>query len=191
VSSRRLRGGHTQQDPFEGGVLAARLCEGRRASRTREEFQVQMRVISKADLVRLCQKCRRGTIDTAHPKSFIGQSPRSRCPRRHARIWHSRRGKTHSTSLTGTARGNTVVSGRASETLFEGPASAKEVRAHLTAHVELVLGQRPTPPNVIKKMEQFIMRLDPTGTWRRLPKGRFAGNPNQRKAAADKYVRDA
>jgi hypothetical protein len=53
VSSRRLRGGHTQQDPVEGGVLAARLCEGRRASRTREEFQVQMRVISKADLVRL------------------------------------------------------------------------------------------------------------------------------------------
>ncbi len=78
--------------------------------------------------------------------------------------------------------GNTFSRGR------EGAASAKEVRAKLAAHVEQMVGQRPKEPDRIGKMERMIRELDPTSTWRRLPKSSFEGTNSQRKAAADKYV---
>jgi hypothetical protein len=54
-----------------------------------------------------------------------------------------------------------------------------------------MVGQRPKEPDRIGKMEWMIRDLDPTSAWRRLPKSSFEGTNSQRKAAADKYVRDA
>jgi hypothetical protein len=85
--------------------------------------------------------------------------------------------------------GNSVVNGRANETAFAGSASAFQVRDHLENHVELVIGALPTRPDVINKMAKVVKSLNPH--WIRPSTRSFEGNKNQRKTAADKYVRDA
>jgi hypothetical protein len=85
--------------------------------------------------------------------------------------------------------GHSVVSGRANETAFAGSASAYQVRGHLGDLVEQVIGERPTKPDLLNKMATVVQPLNPH--WIRPSAGSFAGNKSQRKAAADKYVRDA
>ncbi len=52
-----------------------------------------------------------------------------------------------------------------------------------------MIGERPTKPDIINKMAKIVHSLNPR--WSLPSRGEFAGNPNQQKAAADKYVRDA
>ena len=85
--------------------------------------------------------------------------------------------------------GNLVVSGRANETVFAGSKSAHQVRRELAHQVERVVGERPTKPDVIGQMAKIVHRLN--SKWSRRSAREFAGNTNQQKTAADKYVRDA
>jgi len=77
--------------------------------------------------------------------------------------------------------GNTVFRGRESETIFEGAASAKEVRAKLAAHVVQMVGQRHKLPDEVDKMQRIFLDLDPTSIWRRLPNSNCEGTNSQRK----------
>jgi hypothetical protein len=48
----------------------------------------------------------------------------------------------------------------------------------------MVMGERPTRPDVINKMAKVVESLNPR--WSRPSTGTFAGNRSQQKAAADK-----
>jgi len=86
--------------------------------------------------------------------------------------------------------GHSVVNGRANETAFVGSKSAYQVRELLAEHVGKMTGRtRPTKPDVINKMATVVQSVNKR--WVRPATGSFAGNKNQQKTAADKYVRDA
>jgi hypothetical protein len=86
--------------------------------------------------------------------------------------------------------GHSVVNGRANETAFVGSKSAYQVRELLAEHVGKMTGRtRPTRPDVINKMATVVQSVNKR--WVRPATGSFAGNKNQQKTAADKYVRDA